>query len=60
MLYDAIKIKAIKAHLTIGEVERGSGVFNIWRWNRTYPSADKVYKVAKFLGCTVEELMEEE
>lgn len=56
------KIKEIakSRHLSIAEVERLSNVTErtIRRWDTQDPSVHKVYRVAKVLGTTIEELLE--
>lgn len=57
-----IKEMAKSKHLTIAELERMSNVTErtIRRWDEQDPSVRKVYRVAKVLGTTVEELLEGE
>lgn len=58
------KIKEIakSKHLTIAELERTAQITErtINRWDTKEPSVYKVYRVAKVLGTTVEELLEGE
>lgn len=31
-----------------------------WKAGRTVPKADKLYAIARYLGCTIEDLLEED
>ena len=57
--YMTHKIKELckEQHLSVSELERRAGVQFIRRWDKTEPSVYKVYRVAKILGTTVEELL---
>lgn len=57
-----IKKLAKARHLSIAELERASHITErtIRRWDEQDPSVRKVYRVAKVLGTTVEELLEGE
>lgn len=56
------KIKEIakERHLSVAEVERLADITErtINRWDAKEPSVYKVYRVAKVLGTTVEDLLE--
>ena len=56
------KIKELckKKGISLAELERQVGVSNkgIYRWDEQSPSVDRVYRAAKVLGVTVEELIE--
>ena len=56
------KIKTLckEQHLTVAEVERRANLTarTLRRWDVQDPSVTKVYRVAKVLGTTVEELIE--
>ena len=54
-----VKQKAQEANLSIRELERRCGFHYgiIQRWDEHLPSIDKVCKVAKVLGVTVDELV---
>ena len=56
-----VKQYAQQASLSIREVERRCGFHYgiIQRWDDHLPSIDKVVKVAKVLGVTVDELVED-
>jgi len=44
--------------ISVAELERRADVQLIRRWAKTEPSVYKVYRVAKVLGTTVENLLE--
>ena len=62
-----MKIDAIKEKMTqqgiksMNELERRAdlGLNTVYRWPEKSPSIDKVFRVAKVLGCTVDELIAE-
>ena len=58
-LYDRIKKIADDKNITISYIEENVQISNgaIIKWKRNIPRADSLYKVAKFLGCSVEFLM---
>ena len=58
-MVETIKAIAQDAQLSIREVERRCGFSYgiIQRWDEHLPSIDKVCKVAKVLGVTVDELV---
>ncbi|WP_347005681.1 helix-turn-helix domain-containing protein [Enterococcus avium] len=62
MIYTRIKSflsqKGISVNKLETELELSNG--SISKWNDSVPSADKLAKVAKYLGTTVEELLEDE
>ena len=62
MLYDTIKKLADKEGITIKQMEDELGISNgtMFKWNKAAPSAFSLYKVAKRLNTTVEELLKEE
>lgn len=39
------------------EVDTGLTVGTIWHWQHTDPAASKLKTVAKYFGCTVDELL---
>lgn len=61
MLYDKIKkiadLQGISIYRLEKETEVGKNTIN--RWNDNIPSADKLHRVAKFLGVSSDELIEE-
>lgn len=61
MLYDKIKCLAHEKKVTIAEVERQTSLANgvLSKWNDVSPNSDSLYKVAKFFGITMDELMDE-
>lgn len=54
-----IRKKAEEKGIDIAKVERAAGIgrSTIHRWDRVSPSIDKVIRVARVLGCTVDELI---
>lgn len=59
MLHKIRELSKVKG-ITLAELERQVGISNkgIFRWDEQEPSVYKVYKVAKILDTTVEELLE--
>lgn len=59
MIYQNIKKIADKKGMSIRQVERDADITlsSIYHWNEIKPSVDKVAKVAKVLGVSVEELL---
>lgn len=62
MLYNKIKEIADIRGISIYRLEKETGVGKntINRWNDNIPSADKLHRVARFLGVSSDELMEDE
>ena len=60
-IVEKIKERAAVKGLTIRKFEIAAKLSNgaIARWNEKSPSIDKVFRVAKVLGCTVDELIAE-
>lgn len=56
---DRIKYLCEIKSITIAELERNLGFGNgtVRKWGKTLPSADKLQKVARFLGVTVDYLL---
>lgn len=61
MIYQKIKEIADSKGVSIRKIELDAGITpsSIYHWNEIKPSVDKVAKVAKYLGVTVEELIED-
>lgn len=61
MLYQNIKSIADSKKISIRKIEIDTGIVlgSIYHWDEIKPSVDKVAKVAKYLGVTVEELIKE-
>jgi transcriptional regulator with XRE-family HTH domain len=59
MIYQKIKEIADSKGISIRKIEIDTGITqsSIYHWNEIKPSVDKVAKVAKYLGVTVEELI---
>lgn len=62
MIYQNIKKIADEKGISIRKIELETGITpsSIYHWNEVKPSVDKVAKVAKYLGVSVEELLEVE
>lgn len=60
MIYQNIKAIADSKGISIRKIEQETGLVlsSIYHWDKTKPSVDKVAKVAKYLGVTVEQLLE--
>lgn len=58
-LYDRISYLAASNGMTIAEIERKADLGNgsIRRWKKSVPSADKLYRVSKLFGTTMEDLL---
>lgn len=56
---ERIKARAETKRLSVRKIEIEAGLSNgaIARWSEKSPSIDKVFRVAKVLGCTVDELI---
>lgn len=61
MLFDKIKVLAKEKGVSIYRLEKEAGLSksSIGKWNDNIPSVDKIQKVAKLLGVTVDSLLEE-
>ncbi len=61
-LYDRIKKIADDKNMSIAYIEESVKISNgsIAKWKQNIPKVDNLYKVAKFLGCSVEFLMTDE
>lgn len=61
MLYDKIKALAEERGMSIYRLEKEAefSKSSICKWNDNIPSVDKIQKVAKLLGVTVDSLLEE-
>lgn len=61
MIYQNIKRIADEKGISIRRIELDTEITpsSIYHWNEIKPSVDKVAKVAKYLGVTVEKLLEE-
>lgn len=61
-LYDRIKKLADEKNMSIAYIEESVHISNgsIAKWKQNVPKVDNLYKVAKFLGCSVEFLMTDE
>ena len=55
-----IKEKGITAYAVAKETDLSPVVFSDWKSGKSKPKADKLLKIARFLGVPVEELIEEE
>lgn len=61
-LYDKVKSLADDQNISISYIEESTQLSNgsISKWKVNSPRADSLYKVAKFLGCSVDYLMSDE
>ena len=61
MIYQNIKSIADSKGVSIRKIELETDITlgSIYHWDEVKPSVDKVAKVAKYLGTTVEELLKE-
>lgn len=61
MLFDKIKALADERGVSIYRLEKGAELSkgSISKWNKNIPSAERIQKVAKLLGVTVDSLLEE-
>ena len=61
MIYQNIKSIADSQGISIRKIELDTGITlgSIYHWNEIMRSVDKVAEVAKYLGVTVEEILEE-
>lgn len=59
LIYQNIKEIADSKGISIRKIEMDTGIVlgSIYHWNDVKPSVDKVAKVAKYLGTTVEQLI---
>ena len=60
-MFSIISEKAKTRGMTVAQVEKAADIGHqtIRRWDTHSPSIDKVFRVAKVLGCTVDELIVE-
>lgn len=60
LLYEQVKIEAVKKGISIRKIEQELGFSNgsISKWNESTPSVDKIQKVAKLLSVSMENLLE--
>lgn len=61
MLFDKINVLAEEKGVSIYRLEKEAELSksSICKWNDNIPSVDKVQKVAKLLGVTVDSLLED-
>lgn len=61
LLFDKIKVLAEEKGVSIYRLEKEAELSksSICKWNDNIPSVDKIQKVAKLLGVTVDSLLEE-
>ena len=61
-LYDKVKGLAEDQNISISYIEESTQLSNgsISKWKVNSPRADSLYKVAKFLGCSVDYLISDE
>lgn len=58
-LLDRVKLLIDGKGMTVAELERRAGLGNgtLRNWDKSYPSVDKVQRVAKVLGTTIDYLI---
>ncbi len=61
MLYDRISVLAEKNGVSIYKLEKEAELSkgSICKWNKNIPAVDKIQKVAKLLGVTVDSLLKD-
>ena len=59
MIYEQVKQRAEQKGITIAEVARQAGISptSVGKWRKSSPSIENVIRVARVLGCTVDELI---
>lgn len=59
MIYQNIKSIAKSQNISVRKIEQETGLTpnSIYHWDNTIPSVEKVFKVAQYLGVSVESLM---
>ena len=62
MIYDNIRKRAKKVGISINAIEKEAGlaIGSVCKWNTISPTVKSLAKVARILGCTVDELLREE
>lgn len=62
MVLHNIKKICNEKRVALSNVERLAGLSpnSVYRWDETMPAADKLFRVAKVLGTTVEDLLTED
>ena len=60
-VYDNICEKAKKAGISINSIEKETNlaIGSLCKWNTVSPTAKSLLKVAKVLGCSVDDLLKE-
>ena len=58
-MYSKIKSIAQDKGILVKQLEKDAGLApnTIYRWDKNIPAADKLYRVARLLDVTVEELL---
>ena len=61
MLFNKIKGFCDEQGLSINQLEAKAGLAknSVYTWKTRYPSCERLFKVAKVLGTTMEELLKE-
>lgn len=62
MLLDKIRALCAERKVGIADLEASAllGKNTVYRWDRAYPSADKLKRVADYFGVTVDELLKDD
>ncbi|MFR1871722.1 MAG: helix-turn-helix domain-containing protein [Faecalimonas umbilicata] len=59
-IFDKVSKKAVEKGISINLLENRAGVStgSIYKWNTVSPTVRSLSKVARVLGCTIDELLE--
>lgn len=59
-IFDKVSKKAVEKGISINLLESRAGVStgSIYKWNTVSPTVRSLSKVARVLGCTIDELLE--
>lgn len=62
MLLDIVRAKCEEKNMSIAALEKEAGIANatIRGWDKSSPRIDTLQKVAAVLGCSIDELVNEE
>lgn len=61
MILDNIRRIVKEKQMTMAQLCRGTGLLyrSVENWNRNVPNVNAVYKVARYLGVSMDDLMED-
>lgn len=59
-IFDKVSKKAVEKGISINLLESRAGVStgSVYKWNTVSPTVRSLSKVARVLGCTIDELLE--